>query len=34
MAKQDIRFCETVDGVTIAYSTMGQVRPSSSHHIF
>jgi class 3 adenylate cyclase len=24
MTKQDIRFCQTVDGVTIAYSTMGQ----------
>jgi class 3 adenylate cyclase/pimeloyl-ACP methyl ester carboxylesterase len=27
IAKQDIRFCKTVDGVTIAYSTMGQGRP-------
>ena len=27
MAKQDIRFCKTVDGVTIAYSTMGQGLP-------
>jgi len=27
IAKQDIRFCETVDGVTIAYSTMGQGAP-------
>jgi class 3 adenylate cyclase len=25
--KQDIRFCKTVDGVTIAYSTMGQGPP-------
>ena len=27
IAKQDIRFCKTVDGVTIAYSTMGQGFP-------
>ena len=27
IAKQDIRFCKTVDGVTIAYSTMGQGWP-------
>ena len=27
IAKQDIRFCKTVDGVTIAYSTMGQGKP-------
>jgi pimeloyl-ACP methyl ester carboxylesterase len=27
IAKQDIRFCNTADGVTIAYSTMGQGRP-------
>jgi pimeloyl-ACP methyl ester carboxylesterase len=27
IAKQDIRFCKTVDGVTIAYSTMGQGPP-------
>jgi hypothetical protein len=27
IAKQDIRFCKTVDGVTIAYSTMGQGLP-------
>jgi class 3 adenylate cyclase/pimeloyl-ACP methyl ester carboxylesterase len=27
MATQDIRFCKTVDGVTIAYSTMGQGSP-------
>lgn len=27
IAKQDIRFCQTVDGVTIAYSTMGQGPP-------
>ncbi len=26
-AKQDIRFCEAADGVTIAYSTMGQGSP-------
>jgi pimeloyl-ACP methyl ester carboxylesterase len=25
--KQDIRFCQTADGVTIAYSTMGQGLP-------
>ncbi|MBI2534731.1 MAG: adenylate/guanylate cyclase domain-containing protein [Deltaproteobacteria bacterium] len=28
IAKQDIRFCKTVDGVTIAYSTMGQGLPA------
>jgi class 3 adenylate cyclase len=27
IAKQDIRFCKTVDGVTIAYSTMGRGLP-------
>jgi hypothetical protein len=27
IAKQDIRFCKTVDAVTIAYSTMGQGWP-------
>ena len=27
IAKQDIRFCKTVDGVTIAYSTMGHGPP-------
>ena len=27
IAKQDIRFCKTVDGVTIAYSTMGRGSP-------
>jgi class 3 adenylate cyclase len=27
IAKQDIRFCKTSDGVTIAYSTMGQGLP-------
>jgi pimeloyl-ACP methyl ester carboxylesterase len=27
IAKQDIHFCKTVDGVTIAYSTMGQGLP-------
>jgi pimeloyl-ACP methyl ester carboxylesterase len=27
IAKQDIRFCQTVDGVTIAYSTLGQGSP-------
>jgi class 3 adenylate cyclase len=27
IAKQDIRFCKTVDGVTIAYSMMGQGLP-------
>jgi class 3 adenylate cyclase len=27
IAKQDIRFCKTIDGVTIAYSTMGQGWP-------
>jgi class 3 adenylate cyclase len=27
IAKQDIRFCKTMDGVTIAYSTMGQGLP-------
>jgi len=27
IAKQDIRFCKTVDGVTIAYSTMGHGSP-------
>jgi class 3 adenylate cyclase len=27
IATQDIRFCKTVDGVTIAYSTMGQGLP-------
>jgi hypothetical protein len=27
IAKQDIRFCKTVDGVTIAYSTMGHGLP-------
>jgi hypothetical protein len=25
--KQEIRFCKTLDGVTIAYSTMGQGYP-------
>jgi hypothetical protein len=25
--KQEIRFCKTVDGVTIAYSTMGEGYP-------
>ena len=27
IAKQDIRFCKTVDGIVIAYSTMGQGHP-------